>query len=127
MNDQKKILIIEDELTLRRPLGSLLASEGFEVLEEGNGADGLKRSLAEHPDLILLDVFMPKMGGLEMLAELRKDEWGKNAKVMLLTNSANTENVATALEGDVTDYLVKAEWDLQDIVKKIKQKLAIGS
>lgn len=126
MNERKKILIVEDELSLRMPLGNLLTDEGFEVHQATNGADGLSTALAKHPDIILLDVFMPKMGGLEMLAELRKDEWGKGAQVMLLTNSANTENVATALEGNVTDYLVKAEWDLQDIVKKVKQKLAVG-
>lgn len=127
MNDRKRILIVEDEISLRMPLGNLLVDEGFEVLQAINGDEGLKKALAEHPDIILLDVFMPKMGGLEMLAELRKDEWGKSAQIMLLTNSANTENVATALEGNVTDYLVKAEWDLKDIVKKVKQKLALGS
>lgn len=125
MPSEKKILIVEDEISLRMPLSSLLKSEGFEIFEAENGSSGLETALKEHPDLILLDVFMPKMGGLEMLAELRKDEWGKNALVMLLTNSANTENVASALEGNVTDYLVKAEWDLKDIVKKVKQKLAL--
>ena len=122
---KKKVLIVEDEMSLRAPLGSLLRSEGYEVLEAVNGEEGLEKAMKEHPDVILLDVFMPKMTGLEMLAELRKDEWGKSAKVMLLTNSANSENVASALEGNVTDYLVKAEWDLADIVKKVKTKLAL--
>ncbi len=126
MEPNKKILIVEDEIFLRTPLTSSLLEEGFQVLQTENGAEGLRVALKEHPDLILLDVFMPKMGGLEMLAELRKDEWGKQAHVMLLTNSANTENVAAALEGNVTDYLVKAEWDLKEIVKKVKQKLAVN-
>lgn len=126
MEPKKKVLVVEDESALRTPLSNVLADEGIQVLQAENGAVGLEAALKEHPDLILLDVFMPKMGGLEMLAELRKDEWGKNAHVMLLTNSANTENVATALEGNVTDYLVKAEWDLEEIVKKVKQKLAIS-
>ncbi|MCI0542742.1 response regulator [bacterium] len=126
MESNKKILIVEDEVSLRTPLSKTLTDEGFQVFQAENGDEGLKMAFQEHPDLILLDVFMPKMGGLEMLDLLRKDEWGKGALIMLLTNSTNTENVAEALEGNVTDYLVKAEWDLKEIVKKVKQKLSIG-
>ncbi len=123
---KKKILVVEDEPSLRVALGDLLVSEGFEVVRAEDGASGLEMAKKEHPDLTLLDVFMPKMGGLEMLAELRKDEWGKNAQVVLLTNSVSSDSVATALEGNVTDYLVKAEWDLADIVHKVKAKLRMA-
>lgn len=126
-NLKKKILVVEDETALKSALSEILADEGFAVFEAEDGAKGLSLAKSEHPDIILLDIFMPKMGGLEMLAELRKDAWGKNVPVVLLTNSSSAESVATALDGNVTDYLIKAEWDLADIVKKVKEKLRMSN
>jgi len=116
----KKIMIAEDELAIRRPLAIRLKEEGFDVLETENGEEALAVSLAEHPDLILLDVVMPKMDGLSMLSELRKDKWGKDAHVIIFTNQADMEKIATATEQGAKEYIAKSDMSLEEIVVKIK-------
>lgn len=126
MEEKKKILIVEDEMYLRIPLAEQLKAGGFEVLGAKDGVEGLEMSLREHPDLILLDVMMPKMNGTEMLQKLREDEWGKNAKVIILTNSVERDFVKNILGDGVPEYLVKSDWDLSDLVRKVKHVLGDG-
>src|SRR5437870_5664771 len=94
----KKILIIEDEVLLRRPMAIKLQEAGFEILEASNGVVGLESAIKEHPDLILLDISMPEMDGIELLKKLRNDPWGKNAKVTVLTHLNNMDKIAEATE-----------------------------
>ncbi len=109
---------------MRNALHDKLAREGFAVLEAKDGQEGLNCALADHPDLILLDIVMPVMDGMTMLNKLRRDDtWGKDAQVILLTNLNEAGKVADALVRDVHDYIVKADWTLEDIVKKVKEKL----
>lgn len=122
----KRILIVEDEPSLLTILVDKLNREGFSCLEAKNGEEGLKVALREHPDLILLDIIMPVMDGMTMLYELRKDPWGKDAKVIFLTNLSEAEKVAESLSQGVFDYLVKSDWKLEDIVIKVKEILGIG-
>lgn len=127
MNDENKktILIVEDEVSLRNVLYDKLSIEGFVVFEAKNGEEGLAVALREHPNVILLDIIMPVMDGITMLYELRKDPWGKDAKVILLTNLSEAERVSQSQRQGVYDYLVKSDWKLEDIVKKVKEKLVI--
>lgn len=80
-------------------------------------------ALLWHPDLILLDIVMPKMDGMTMLAQLREDEWGKTARVITLTNLSDTEKVAEAIEHGSYEYLVKSDWKIEDVVAKVREKL----
>lgn len=122
----KKILIVEDEAPLRNAVSDILTFEGFTVFQAKNGQEGLDISLKEHPDLILLDLMMPVMDGLTMLEKLRQDqEFGKTAAVILLTNINDPEKVAQATEAGSYDFLVKSDWNIEDVVKKIKGRLAI--
>lgn len=122
----KKILIVEDEAPLRNAVSDILAFEGFTVFQAKNGQEGLDISLKEHPDLILLDLMMPVMDGLTMLEKLRTDkEWGYNAAVILLTNINDPEKVAMATEAGSYDFLVKSDWNIEDVVKKVKGRLNI--
>lgn len=126
MPDNKKIiLVVEDELSLFNALQNKLTLAGFTVLEAKNGEEGLAVALREHPALILLDIIMPVMDGMTMLYELRKDPWGRDAKVILLTNLSDAERVAESLRLGVYDYLVKSDWKLEDLVKKVREKLGI--
>jgi len=118
-----KILIVEDEETLIKVLADKFSEEGFEVSQAVNGEEGLNKALAEKPDLILLDIVMPVMDGLTMLAKLRQDEWGKDAKVVLLTNLSDNEQVAKAFDNNVHDYLIKTDWKISDLIEKVKQKI----
>lgn len=121
----KAILIIEDEIAMLRILTDKFSQEGFRVIKAANGEEGLRFALSERPDLILLDIVMPRMGGLEMLDKLREDEWGKTAKVILLTNLSDIEKISEAVKEGAYDYLIKSDWKLKDIVKKVKEKLGV--
>ena len=118
----------EDEKSLRNALYVKLTNEGFNVLEAENGEEGLEKAFGEHPDLILLDLVMPKMDGMTMLKKLRqKNKWSKNVPVMLLSNlGGDDEKMMMEIENDkMTDYLVKSNWSLSEVVKKVKEKLSL--
>ena len=116
----KSILIVEDEADIREAMAEAIAQEGFTVETASNGQEGLDRAISDHPDLILLDIVMPIMDGHSFLTQLRADSWGKTAKVIMLTSMDDVQNIATAHEGAITDYLIKAHSSLDDIVKKVK-------
>ena len=75
----KKILIVEDEEIMLKALVEKFSSEGFEVVQAIDGEEGLKKALCEKPDIILLDILLPKMDGMAVLKKLREDTWGKHA------------------------------------------------
>ena len=95
-------------------------ASGFEAIGAHDGEDGLAKALAEHPDLLLLDVMMPKIGGWALLEKLREDEWGKNAKVIMLTVLEDLSHVAKGAEFNIKGYLVKTNWSLDEVVKQVK-------
>ena len=119
----KKILFIEDEPTLQKTIGEVLSQEGFSVLEALDGEEGILTAKREKPDLILLDLILPKKNGFEVLAELKKDPETANIKIIVLTNLEGSEEVERALELGATNYLVKANYELEEIVTKIKELL----
>lgn len=118
------LLIVEDEPDLQELLALRLKKDGYEVACASDGAMALKTALDIHPDLILLDVALPKMSGLEMLKQLRLDEWGKSAKVIVLSNNDGQDCIAEAVSGETAVYLIKAETTLSDILKNIRVCLA---
>lgn len=117
------ILIIEDEPALRKALTTKFRLEGFTVLEAKDGMDGLEQATEHHPDLLLLDIIMPRMDGLTMLKKLRADSWGSNVPVIILTNLSEFGSIADAVSEKAFDYLVKSDWKLADVVKMVKQRL----
>ncbi len=117
------ILIIEDESVLRRLLATTLRAEGYAVHEADNGKTGYDLALQHRPRLILLDIIMPRMNGMEMLQLLRQDEWGKEAAVILLTNLDDIADLEKAREYGVTDYLVKSDWSLDELARQVKECL----
>jgi len=120
---KKTILVVEDDVALKTALAKKMNEEGFSVLEANNGKEGLEIAKKDHPDLILLDIIMPVMDGMTMLKELRKDNWGKNATVIFLTNLSEEGKMSEAEELGSSAYLIKTDWSLSDLVKKIKEKL----
>jgi two-component system, OmpR family, alkaline phosphatase synthesis response regulator PhoP len=124
----KKILVIEDEPPMRDAIGDTLTQNSFSVIKSDNGKDGLDIALREHPDLILLDIFMPKMDGLSMLEQLRGDAWGHDVPVIILTN-LNPEadkTIKSILEHKPAFYLIKSNVTLEAIVSKIKEVLQMS-
>ncbi|MBT3817196.1 MAG: response regulator [Candidatus Magasanikbacteria bacterium] len=126
MEEKKKLLlVVEDEVSLANALNKKFSSEDFEVLVAKDGEEGLKKSLENHPHIILLDIIMPKLDGISMLKKLREDNWGKEVPVILLTNLSDSEKVAEGMEVGVYDYLVKSDWKIEDVVSKVKEKLGM--
>lgn len=100
----EKILIIEDEQVIRDVLVKTFTHEWFSVLEAADGEVGLSVAEKELPDIILLDIILPKMHGLAVLSRLRESEWGKNIPVIILTNLSDSASVADALAGGVYEF-----------------------
>ncbi|HEY5588140.1 MAG TPA: response regulator [Candidatus Paceibacterota bacterium] len=126
LNKKILLLIVEDEKMLASTLEEKLVSEGFEVLKASDGGEGLKLALDNHPNLILLDLLMPKVDGITMLKELRKDPWGARASVIILTNLESSDKISETLDigfGNVFEYMLKTNWSLEDIVSRIKERL----
>ena len=124
MSENKNILlVIEDEESLSKAIHEKFSREGFQVILAKNGEDGLIQAFENHPDLILLDIVMPKMDGISMLRKLRDDEWGKNVPVIILSNLSDAEMTAEAVKEKVSDYLIKSDWNLEDLLERIKDRL----
>jgi len=119
----KKILIVEDEPALLRVLSDKFTNEGFSVLEAKNGLTGLKVALEEKPEVILLDILMPELDGMEMMRRLRESNtYGKTVPIVILTNLDADEKITWAVAKDEPAYyLIKSNVDMDEIVGKVNQ------
>jgi len=128
--NNKKILIVEvidDERSLCDVLHDKLTREGFSVLEAKNGEEGLKIALSMRPDLILLDILMPKMDGVTMMRKLRQEnEWGKKVPVIILTNlNPSDEKINKAIEEcEPAFYIIKSNQTINELIDKIRERLS---
>jgi CheY-like chemotaxis protein len=118
-----KILLIEDETDIREALCDALQDRGYAISCAVDGEEGLQKAVAEQPDVIVLDMKMPVMDGPAMLEKLRKDPWGKGAKVIILTAFDDSPTITVALESDPSYYLVKTNVSLEEIGDKIAEVL----
>jgi len=123
--NKKKILIIDDDSSILEMYSITLKAEGFEVLSASNGKEGLKKAIAETPDLILLDIMMPVMDGLSMLQKLRREnQYGKNVPVILLTNMSaggKEDIIERVAKTEPAYYIVKINTSPDELVEKIKE------
>lgn len=122
----KTILVVEDDLGLSKSLVDELSGSGFSVLTASDGQAGLDMALGKHPDLILLDIMMPKMNGLEVLKQLRADPWGRHVLVIMFTGlSANDEIMKAIVAFEPSFYMLKKDSSLAEVTAKVKQCLKI--
>lgn len=119
----KRVLIIEDEPDIREAMAEALVQANIKTLTAANGVEGLSMAIKEKPDLILLDIVMPKMDGHAVLEKLRQDPWGKKVKVIMLTSMDDVRNIGIAHKNSITDYIIKAHSSLDDIVSKVRISL----
>ena len=125
-NKEKTILIVEDEAPMLEALSNKFKSEGFKVIEAADGEEGLAAALKDHPDLVLLDIIMPKIDGMTVMKKIREDKrWGQDVPIIMLTNLSDPESVSEAANYKVFDFLVKTDWRLDDIAKLVKDKLEL--
>jgi DNA-binding response OmpR family regulator len=123
MKIAKTILIVEDEVPLLNVLRDKLTHEGFAILTAEDGTEGLELALTKHPDLILLDINLPRMDGLTVLKHINADPWGAKSKVIMLTNLNDYQSVAAALALGSKDFLVKSDWKIEELVKIVNESL----
>lgn len=123
MNPVKKILIVDDDPDLLEITSERITQGGYAVLKAKNGKEGLDVALSQHPDLIILDVMMPEMTGLEMLKILRQDEWGKNAHVFMLTSMNRSQEMSEGMHYNVAKYIIKTDMKYEELLADIKQYL----
>lgn len=119
----KKILFIEDESTLQKAINKFLENDGYETISAIDGELGIKMAKKTLPDLILLDLILPKINGFEVIKELKKDELTKNIPIIVLTNLEGSEDVEKAITLGAKDYLIKANYELSEISEKIRKSL----
>lgn len=118
-----KIAIIEDDMAISQMYRLKFEAEGYEVQTAENGKLGLELAEVFKPDIVLLDLMMPEMNGDEMLAELRKKEWGKDVIVIILTNLGEEEAPKTLKNLGVHSFIVKAEMTPRQVAERVKQAL----
>jgi len=119
----KTILFIEDESALQKTFGDILKQEGYEMISALDGEVGLRLAKEKKPDLILLDLILPRVHGFDVLKKLKEDKETKEIPVIVLTNLEGIGDVDKALEMGATTYLVKAQYSLEEVVDKIKKAL----
>lgn len=118
-----RILLVEDDLTLAKMYATKLKQERFEVELACDGESGLAKIGEWNPDLVVLDLMVPKIGGIELLTQLRADPKGKTLPVVILSNLSQAEDIQRCNQLGVKEFLVKADFTPSQVVEKIKQYL----
>lgn len=118
------ILVVEDDPILLKMYSEKFSKEGYKVLTAKDGETGLEMALNNKIDLILLDIMLPRISGTDLLKKLRENEKGRNTLVVVLTNLADPEEKAKALELGAKEYIVKAMQNPGQVVNMVKKSLA---
>jgi DNA-binding response OmpR family regulator len=119
-----KILIVEDDALMSRMYQKAFGFEGFEIEVAGDGQEGLDKARAIKPTIILLDVMMPKLNGLQVLEQLKSDPQTKTIPVIMLTNLAGSNDAEMALTKGAVKYIIKSEHEPKEVVDMVKEILA---
>jgi len=120
MDDNATLLLIEDDERIRDMYATAFMSAGLKVYTARNGEEGIALALEHHPKVILVDIMMPGMNGHHVVTTIRKDAWGKTAHIIYLTNMSDPENVVAAHAQEPEEYIIKAQTDIQDVIKTVR-------
>lgn len=118
-----KIAIIEDDAAIHQMYRMKFETEGFDVQLAGDGRSGVDLIKKFRPDIVLLDLQMPEVDGVEALREIRKNDWGKNLPIIILTNLGEEESPPEIKELGVSGYIVKADLTPRQVVARVKEVL----
>ena len=122
----RRILLAEDDRFLRKAAETTLKRQGYTVLTAADGEEALRAARSERPDLVLLDLIMPKLNGFEVLRALKQDAATARIPVIVLSNLGQDRDVHQALEEGAAAYFVKADLSLQELVRRVEETLAAG-
>ncbi|HLB51902.1 hypothetical protein A3F07_02030 [candidate division WWE3 bacterium RIFCSPHIGHO2_12_FULL_38_15] len=116
------ILIVEDDIALITALNNKFSESGFTVYKAYDGEEGLNIAYEKHPDILLLDILIPKLDGITLLSKLREDEWGSKVPVVIMSNLSFSEYEINACNKyKVKKYLTKADWDINKIEEEVEK------
>jgi DNA-binding response OmpR family regulator len=118
---KKTILLVEDDVFVSDIYHTKLSQEGYDLMIAENGLEALKKIEDKEPDLILLDIVMPYMDGIEVLKKLKANDAWKNIPVIILTNLSQKEEVEEGLKMGANDYLIKSHFTPSEVVSKVKE------
>ncbi len=124
MSDSNLVLIIEDDPLISRMYQTVFKFDGFEVEMARDGAEGIAKLKEHKPVMILLDIMMPKMTGIEVLGDIKSNPATKNIPVIVLTNLSGAEDAEKAIEMGAVKYIVKSANKPKEIVAQVKEVLA---
>lgn len=124
--DGRRVLLAEDDRFLRKAAEAILRRHGFTVLTAADGEEALRVARAEVPDLILLDLIMPKLQGFEVLRALKQDPQTSPIPVIVLSNLGQESDIKGAVEAGALAYLIKANLALGDLVKRVEEVFTVG-
>ena len=119
----KKLVIVEDEIALQDALKKVFTAEGYEVAQAFDGEEGVAVIKEKKPDIVLLDLILPKKHGFEVLEEMKKSDDTKNIPVLVLTNLEESTEVMKAIEMGARGYLIKANYALKVVLAKVRDIL----
>lgn len=119
----KIILFVEDEKVVLDHYKKSLVGAGYQVIEASDGEEGLRLAEEKKPDLVILDLLLPKKDGMTVLKELRLKPWGRRMPVIIVSNLDSSQIISEATELGVYHYLVKSQWSIDDVVLKVGLEL----
>jgi len=120
----RRILLVEDDRHLRRACAESLRRSGCTVIAAADGAEGLRAAGKETPDLILLDVLLPRLSGLEVLREIKSDPATRDIPVLVISNSSKPQDIEELMRLGAVDYLVKSNLSLSELTERVVRLLA---
>ncbi|MEK9171783.1 MAG: response regulator [Patescibacteria group bacterium] len=120
---ERKIVLVEDDSLMSSILAAHLIKEGFNIISVTEGAQAFERIQAEQPNIVLLDIVLPGIGGFDILAKLKQDESTKSIPVLILSNLGSKEEIQRGIDLGAEDYLVKANSMVEEITGKIQKIL----
>jgi CheY-like chemotaxis protein len=117
------VLIVEDDERILDLYSRAFTLAGIKVIKAKNGLEGVEKALEYHPDAILMDIQMPVMHGHKAVEKIRLDPWGKDAKIIFLTNMSDAKNVYLAVEKGSEEYIIKANTPVKEVVNLVRMAM----
>lgn len=118
---KQKILMMEEDRFLRKIYKNKFSKEGFEFIEATNGQEGLNKVIFEKPDIVLLDLILPRKSGFDVLIEMKRSKETENIPVIIFSNLCQESDIKRGLSLGAQEYLIKSEISLSDVVDKVKE------
>jgi len=117
------VLIADDDEIIRTMYKTAFELAGLTALTARDGNEAVAVALEHHPDVILMDILMPELSGHAAVDAIRKDAWGKHAKIIYLTNLSDAENVVNAVERDSEEYIIKANSEVKEVINQARMAM----